>query len=73
MIAKELWIKLECLMNDWRGKENNRIEPHIITEIFNTHNQIFPEKPEYSKACSGCRARIWARLCSYYDENKHLY
>ena len=73
MINEQLWHRLEVLMMDWRGKENHRIEPHIITEIFNVHNGIFPEKPEYSKSCGGCVKRVWDRLTAYYDENKHLY
>ena len=73
MIDLEIFMKAHFLVSDWEGKENYNIPAHVISDIFTTHNQIFPDKPEYSKGCGGCRQRTWARLKTWYHENKHLY
>lgn len=73
MIDLEIFMSAHNLVENWQGKENQRIPAEVITEIFTTHNRIFPDKPEYSKACGGCRQRTWNRLKTWYHENKHLY
>ena len=73
MIDKEIFLKAHHLVQEWEGKENYNVPAHIISDIFSVHNQIFLDKPEYSKGCGGCRQRVWARVKTYYHENKHLY
>lgn len=73
MTEIENFQALHHLILDWRGKEDYRVPAHIITEMFNVHNRIFMDKPEYSKSCGGCRQRVWNRLKTHYDENKHNY
>lgn len=73
MISEEIFIEARNLVVEWEGKENYNVPAHVITQIFSTHNKIFPDKPEYSKGCGGCRQRTWNRLKSWYHENKQLY
>lgn len=73
MIDKEIFLTAHDLVQNFEGKENQRIPAEVITTIFSTHNRIFPDKPEYSKGCGGCRERTWNRLKAWYHENKHLY
>lgn len=73
MIDEETFLKAHHLVTNWQGKENYNVPADVITDIFSTHNRIFPEKPEYSKGCGACRQRTWARLKTWYHENKHLY
>lgn len=73
MSDKELFMRAHNLVQEWEGKENSNVPADVITEIFSTHNKIYPDKPEYSKGCGGCRQRTWNRLKSWYHENKHLY
>lgn len=68
----EVFVRLHNLVQEWEGKENQRIPGHVITEIFNVHNSIFDNK-EYSKGCGGCRQRVWTRLKNYYHENKQQF
>lgn len=73
MISEEIFIEARNLVVEWEGKENYNVPAHVITQIFSTHNKIFPDKPEYSKGCGGCRQRTWNRLKSWYHENKQHY
>jgi hypothetical protein len=73
MIEKDIFLRAESLVKEWSGKENYRVPADVITEIFNVHNKIFWERQEHSKACSGCRQRVWNKLKTWYHENKHLY
>jgi hypothetical protein len=73
MVDLNIFMSAHNLVQEWEGKENHRIPAHVITDIFTTHNRIFPDKPEYSKGCGGCRQRTWNRLKTWYHENKHLY
>lgn len=66
----ELFMQLHCLVQDWEGKEDYNVPSHIITEMFTVHNRFFPDKPEYSKSCGGCRQRVWNRLKAYYHAEK---
>jgi sulfur transfer protein SufE len=72
-MSEEIFLKAKALVNDWEGKENWNVPAHVITEMFNTHNQIWPDKRENSKSCSGCRARVWSKIKDWYHGNKHLY
>jgi len=73
MINQDVFIRAHHLVDAWAGKENQRIPADVISEIFSVHNQIFPDRPEYSKGCGGCRQRVWNKLKTWYYENKHLY
>lgn len=70
---QETFNEIHSLVSEWEGKENHRIPADVITRIFNAHNKAHPEKPEYSKGCSGCRQRTWDRLKTYYHTNKHIW
>lgn len=73
MTELENWQKLEALYNEWKGKENYRVPAHTVTEMFNVHNYFYPQTPEWSKGCGGCRERVWRRLKEYYEGNKHRF
>jgi hypothetical protein len=73
MINKDDFIQIECLVNDWNGKEDYNVPAHVITLIFNMHNVVFWERKEYSRGCGGCRSRVWNKLKSWYFENKDEY
>jgi hypothetical protein len=73
MIDKEIFMTAHHLVQNWEGKENMRVPADVITDIFNTHNKIFLDRPEYSKGCGGCRERVWNKVKTWYHENKHLY
>lgn len=69
----ENFSKLHGLVQAWEGKEDQRVPADVITEMFNVHNQIFPNNREYSKSCGGCRQRVWNRLKAHYHSNKQSY
>lgn len=72
----EIELKFEELHNlyvEWKGKENYRVPGHVITQMFNLHNYLHPQTPEYSKSCNACRAKVWDRLKRYYEENRSKY
>lgn len=73
MVDESIFLRAHNLIQEWRGKENYNVPAHVITEIFITHNQVFPNAQEHSRACGACRQRTWNRLKTWYDENKHLY
>lgn len=69
----ELFTQLHHLVKEWEGKEDHRVPAEVITEMFTVHNKIFLDKPEYSRGCAGCRARMWNRLKAHYHANKANY
>ena len=73
MTEKDLFFQLDPIMQRWLGREYERVPAETITEIFNIHNRIFLDKPEHSKACGGCRQRVWSRLTTWWSEKKDLY
>lgn len=73
MINKETFFRAQALVNDWQGKENQRVPAEVIREIFNTHNEIYPDNPEYSVGCGGCRERVWSKVKNWYHENKQQF
>lgn len=73
MVDLEVFLKAHGLVSEWQGKENYNVPAEVIRQIFNVHNQIFWENQEHSTGCGGCRQRVWARLKTWYHENKHLY
>lgn len=52
-------------------KQNHNLPAEVITRMFILHNKIFWQNQEHSRACAGCRSRVWSRLKTYYHENKH--
>ena len=72
-MSKELFLRAQVLVSEWEGKENQNVPAHIITEIFNVHNEALPHAREYSKGCGGCRQRVWNAVKEWYHTNKHLY
>lgn len=73
MVEESTFLRAHHLVQEWEGKENYNVPAHIITDIFNVHNEIFWENKEHSKGCGGCRQRVWGKLKAWYHENKHLY
>lgn len=61
--------EVDALMQRLVGKENHRHDAQTITELFNIHNTVFPHMLEYSKSCSGCRARVYNRLKEWWISN----
>lgn len=70
MIEVDLQQELTGLVNEWQGKENQRVPADVVSHMFRVHNRIFPQSPEYSQGCAGCRQRVWNKLKTYYHENK---
>lgn len=73
MIDLEVFSRLKNLVEEWEGKENYNVPAHVITEMFLVHNKIWWERQEHSRACGGCRQRVWGKLKGYYHENKDIY
>lgn len=65
----ELFNQVDTLMKSLVGKENHNHNSSVITELFTLHNRVYMDKPEYSKSCSGCRARVYQRLKSWWESN----
>jgi hypothetical protein len=73
MIDNEIFEQIHNLVTEWVPKENNNVPADVITQIFNLHNKVFMDRPEYSTACGGCRQRVWNKLKTFYYENKQNY
>ena len=73
MTEKDIFLELEPLMLHWIGREYERVPAETITQLFNIHNRIFQDRPEYSKSCGGCRQRVWSKLVTWYDIKKGEY
>ena len=56
------------LMTFLQGKEMHNHPADVISKLFMLHNLVFPH--EYSKSCSGCRARVYNRCKNYWNENR---
>lgn len=72
-LTQEQYDKIQSIMSYLQGKDSHNHEAHIITELFMAHNMAFPNNPEYSKSCGGCRVRVYNRMKTYWSETKHLY
>jgi len=71
--SKEDYGKINNIMTYLKGKESHNHDASIITDLFNAHNLAFPQNPEYSKSCGGCRVRVYNRLTTYSNETKQQY
>jgi len=46
-----------------------KIPEHLVDQIFEIHNKLFPNTKEFNKGCSTCRRRTFGRLQTYYNAN----
>ena len=67
---KELISKLNSLMLELEGKE--RITDFQCRELFNIHNEIYPDIKEWTMGCSSCRERVHNRMKDFWNNNKGL-
>jgi len=58
---KELFGRVDGLMQLLVGKEGHRHPAETITIMFNLYNEVFGAR-EYSKSCGGCRERVYKGL-----------
>lgn len=65
----QIFTRVDNLMQSLVGKENHNHNASVITELFNAHNQVFLDKPEYSKSCGSCRQRTYNRLKQWWIDN----
>lgn len=65
----EHFTKVDGLMQNLYGKEGHRHAPEVIRQLFNIHNEVFPQTLEYSTSCSGCRARVYERVKNWWLEH----
>ena len=72
-LSKEDYEKVHGIMTTLIGHETRNHPAEVITTLYSVHNMCFPNNPEYSKSCGGCRTRVYNRMVSYYNETKHLY
>jgi len=70
---KETFIQIHNLMSDLVGKEGHNHTADVITNLFNLHNKAYPFNREEGRSCAGCRARVYARLKTYWHENRAAY
>lgn len=71
--TKEEYKRINDIMTYLQGKEGHNHDAEIITQLFNAHNLAYPNNPEYSKSCGGCRERVYNRLVTYWNETKMNY
>lgn len=67
-VDKKLFKKVDDLMQQLVGRESINHPAHVITELFNLHNETFNAR-EYSKSCSACRKRVYNRLRLWWIDN----
>lgn len=65
----ELFNRVDALMASLVGRENQSHNAQIIREMFNLHNEAYPQNPEYSTSCGGCRQRVYQNLRRWWEEN----
>lgn len=61
--------KLQKVLLELEGKSKATSEQLVL--IFNLHNYFNPRKPEYSKHCSPCVARVYKKCKAIYQELKY--
>lgn len=72
-VTQEEFNRVDALMNQLKGRESHNHPAETMTELFNIHNICFPQNPEYSRACSGCRVRVYNRMVTYWNDMKGNY
>ena len=63
---KELFNRVNELMQHFVGKENHRHNAEMITKLFNIYNEVFSTR-EYSKSCGACRERVYKGLKQWWE------
>ncbi len=58
---------VDNLMKRLVGHEENRHSSSTINELFDLHNQVFPENKETGRTCGSCRARVYSRLKMWWE------
>jgi hypothetical protein len=66
----ELFNRVDQMMTSLVGKENHNHNAQVIRELFNLHNEVFPNNLEFSTSCGGCRQRVYQRLKLWWIDNK---
>lgn len=66
---EDLFIRVDAVVQPIIGREGHNHPPEVITQLFNLYNEVFNAR-EYSKACSGCRARVWKGLKAWWEAEK---
>ena len=66
----DLFNRVDALMSSLAGKENHNHNASVIRELFNLHNEVYPDNLEFSTSCGGCRQRVYTRLKGWWLENK---
>lgn len=61
--------QFKTFMDTIIGKESHNHHYHIIKELFDWHNILFPNQKEKlsSSSCGGCRARVYKKVKQQYD------
>lgn len=65
----EHFQEVDNLMQQLIGRENHNHNASVITELFNLHNKVYMDRPEYSRSCGGCRQRVYERLKTWWQDN----
>lgn len=66
----DLFKRVDTLMSQLVGKENQNHNASVIRELFNLHNEAYPNNLEFSTSCGGCRQRVYQRLKQWWSERK---
>ena len=66
----ELFNRVDQLMNSLVGKENHNHNAQVIRELFNLHNEVYPNNLEFSTSCGSCRQRVYQKLKQWWQDNK---
>lgn len=66
----DLFNRVDALMVTLVGKENHNHNALVIRELFNLHNEVYPQNLEFSTSCGGCRQRVYQRLKQWWIDNK---
>lgn len=48
---------------------NGKVPAHIVDQMFEVHNQLFPKSMEFNKGCGTCRKRTFSRIQTYFNQN----
>lgn len=49
--------------------KEGKIPEHLVDNMFDIHNTLFPNMKEFNKGCGACRKRTFGRIQKYYNEN----
>lgn len=66
----DLFKRVDELMLSLQGKENHNHNALVIRQLFNLHNEAYPNNLEFSTSCGSCRARVYKRLKQWWIDNK---